>query len=178
MVSFRGIHHAGLVVDDLDAAIAFYGDLLDMTEIERDVWTAPAPSADQAVGLVGSSAVGAMLKGSGSYLELWEYTAPEQVGDAPAARGAHERGLRHLAIPTNGLAGSLTVLPGPGSTPTGGTVGDCDGNGTVDVAEVQTVINIFSGLDVVASCPAADANGSGTVDVTELQITINNHLGL
>ncbi|NNF68917.1 MAG: VOC family protein, partial [Acidimicrobiia bacterium] len=40
MVSFRGIHHSGLVVDDLDAAIAFYGDLLDMTEIERDDWRA------------------------------------------------------------------------------------------------------------------------------------------
>ncbi len=116
MVAFRGIHHAGLVVDDLDSAIAFYGALLDMTEVERDVWTAPAPDADQAVGLIGSSAVGVMLKGSGSYLELWEYSAPEQVGDRPAERGAHERGLRHLAIEVDDVPAALARLEELGGT--------------------------------------------------------------
>ena len=30
----RGIHHAGLVVRDLDAAVAFYAALLDMQIVE------------------------------------------------------------------------------------------------------------------------------------------------
>jgi len=110
VVSFRGIHHAGLVVDDLPAAIAFYGDLLGMEEIERDNWDAPAPLEDQGVGLAGSSATGVMLRGSNSYLELWEYRSPEQVGDDPAARGAHERGLRHLAIEVDDVAAALDRL--------------------------------------------------------------------
>ena len=110
MVAFRGIHHAGLVVDDLDAAIAFYGELLDMVEIERDSWSAPAPMEDQAVGLTGSSAEGVMMRGSNSYLELWEYLAPQQVGDEPAERGAHERGLRHLAIEVDDVPAALDRL--------------------------------------------------------------------
>lgn len=110
MVAFRGIHHVGLVVDDLDAAIAFYGALLDMREIERDRWRSPAPVEDQAVGLAGSSADGAMMHGSNSYLELWQYHAPGQIGDEPADRGAHERGLRHLAIEVDDVPAALARL--------------------------------------------------------------------
>jgi len=110
VVTFRGIHHAGLVVDDLDAAIAFYGALLDMEVVERDRWRVPAPAEDQAVGLVGSSADGVMLRGSNSYLEVWQYHAPDQLGDDPATRGAHERGLRHLAIEVDDVAGALVRL--------------------------------------------------------------------
>lgn len=107
MNGIRGIHHVGLVVDDLAAAIVFYSALLDMVEIERDSWRAPAPMEDQGVGLVGSSAEGVMLRGSSSYLELWQYFAPEQVGDDPADRGANERGLRHIAIEVDDVSAAL-----------------------------------------------------------------------
>jgi catechol 2,3-dioxygenase-like lactoylglutathione lyase family enzyme len=110
MVTFRGIHHAGLVVDDLDAAIAFYEALLDMVEIERDSWRTPAALEDQAVGLTGSSAEGVMMRGSNSYLELWQYLAPDQVGDEPGDRGANERGLRHLAIEVDDVPAALERL--------------------------------------------------------------------
>ena len=106
----RGIHHTGLVVNDLDAAISFYGALLEMEVIERDRWRAPDEAADEAVGLKGSSADGAMLRGSGSYLELWQYHAPQQVGDDPAGRGAHELGLRHLAIEVSDVDAALGRL--------------------------------------------------------------------
>lgn len=103
----RGIHHAGLVVSDLDRAIEFYGALLDMEPVERDTWRAPAPLEDQAVGLVGSSADGVMLRGSGSYLELWQYSAPSEHGPDPASLGANELGLRHLAIEVDDVAAAL-----------------------------------------------------------------------
>ncbi len=106
-MTFKGIHHAGLVVADLDAAIEFYCALLDMTVIERDHWRAPAPVEDQAVGLSGSSADGAMLRGSGSYLELWHYGAPQQLGPDPAERGANELGLRHLAVEVEDVSAAL-----------------------------------------------------------------------
>ncbi|NNC80451.1 MAG: hypothetical protein HKN94_09900 [Acidimicrobiales bacterium] len=110
------------MVDDLDAAIAFYGDLLDMTEIERDDWRAPAPVQDQGIGVMGSSATGVMMRGSKSYLELWQYHAPEQVGDDPAERGAHERGLRHLAIEVDDVPGALARLVELGGTKMGDPV--------------------------------------------------------
>ena len=107
MSNVRGIHHAGLVVNDLAAAVDFYSALLTMEVVERDHWRAPAPAEDQAVGLVGSSADGVMLRGSGSHLELWQYQAPDQVGDAPADRGANELGLRHLAVEVTDVAAAL-----------------------------------------------------------------------
>ena len=106
----KGIHHTGLVVSDLNAAIAFYVALLDMKVIERDRWRSPDLAADEAVGLVGSSADGAMLRGSGSYLELWQYHSPQQTGDDPAGRGAHELGLRHLAIEVDDVDAALDRL--------------------------------------------------------------------
>lgn len=103
----RGIHHVGLVVDDLDAATAFYSALLDMEIVERDRWRSPAPLEDQAVGLTGSSADGIMLRGSGSYLELWRYAAPAQTGQDPKRLGANERGLRHLAVEVDDVSAAL-----------------------------------------------------------------------
>lgn len=153
----RGIHHAGLVVDDLDAAIAFYGRLLDMKVIERDRWRAPSAAEDQAVGLTGSSADGVMLRGSGSYLELWHYQAPDQVGDDPGDRGAHERGLRHLAIEVDDVAiGLARVVELGGSTmgdpvqldDTGAAVVYCrDPFGTI--IELMSVGSTLASLDDV-----------------------------
>jgi len=128
----RGIHHAGLVVDDLDSAIAFYGALLDMEVIERDTWRAPAPEADSAVGVEGSSADGVMLRGSGSYLELWNYHAPAQVGDNPATYGAHERGLRHLAIEVTDVRSALERVVELGGSAMGDPL-DIDDDGAAAV---------------------------------------------
>ena len=118
-VKVRGIHHAGLVVRDLDAAVAFYGALLDMEIIGRDRWRAPDPDADSAVGLTGSSADGVMMRGSNSYLELWQYHAPDRVGGDPALRGPHELGLRHLAMEVDDVPAALERLVELGGTRTG-----------------------------------------------------------
>ncbi len=116
----HGIHHAGLVVDNLDAAVEFYCALCDMEIIERDRWRAPAPLEDQAVGLSGSSADGVMLRGSGSYLELWQYSAPAQAAESPATLDAHELGLRHLAVEVTDVAEALDRVVELG----GGRMGD------------------------------------------------------
>ncbi len=153
MVHFRGIHHTGLVVDDLDAAIAFYSGLLDMEVIERDHWRAPAPAEDQAVGLTGSSADGVMLQGSGSYLELWHYEAPEQVGDGPAQRGAHERGLRHLAFEVDNVPAALDRVVELGGSRMGDAV-DLDDTGAAVVYcrdPFGTILELMSTGSTLAS---------------------------
>ncbi len=105
-LGFR-IHHVGIVVTDLDAAVAFYGALLNMEVIERDHWRAPSPEIDDAVGLSGSSADGVMLRGPGDYLELWQYQEPARRYAEPAVLGAHELGLRHLAIEVEDVDAAL-----------------------------------------------------------------------
>ncbi|MDD2855417.1 MAG: choice-of-anchor D domain-containing protein [Desulfuromonadaceae bacterium] len=54
--------------------------------------------------------------------------------------------------------------------------GDCNGSGTVDIAEVQSAINMFLGLKSVQAC--VDTDGINGVSIAEVQKTINSFLGL
>lgn len=114
-----GIHHVGLVVDDLARAVEFYGALLAMEVVERDHWEAPAELEDQAVGLIGSAADGVMMRGSASYLELWQYHSPTTVGADPGDLGANERGWRHLAIEVDDVAAEWRRVQELGGTAMG-----------------------------------------------------------
>ena len=79
---------------------------------------------------------------------------------------------------------SLTVSLGEASCtksgiisacPTTGKPGDCDGNGSVSIAEVQKAINMFLGLQP-PSC-GVDKDGDGQVGIGEVQKVINAFLG-
>ena len=52
---------------------------------------------------------------------------------------------------------------------------DLNGDGQVNVADVQDIINMA--LGITASTPAADLNGDGVVNVVDVQIMINVALG-
>ena len=98
-----------------------------------------------------------------------------------------------LGIQTNTPAGTTTLTTtASGSDPSGGDVtvigshgtvniisgiaGDCDGDGNVSIAELQSAINMFLGLNTIESC--VDVNENGRVSIAEIQKVINNHLGL
>ena len=57
-----------------------------------------------------------------------------------------------------------------------GLVGDVDGNGTVDISDVNTVINVMLGKNSSAMLQA-DVTGDGTVDVADVNAVINIMLG-
>ena len=63
-----------------------------------------------------------------------------------------------------------TVVAGPA------VPGDCDGDGTVSIGEVQKAINMFLGSQAVGC--GVDCNGDGTVSIGEVQKVINAFLGL
>ncbi len=54
--------------------------------------------------------------------------------------------------------------------------GDCNGNGSVTIGEVQRAINMFLGQEAPAC--TADGNGSGGVTIGEVQRVINAFLGV
>jgi hypothetical protein len=54
--------------------------------------------------------------------------------------------------------------------------GDCDCNGSVSIAEVQSCINMFLKKKAVEIC--VDLNIDGTVSIDEVVMCINNHLGI
>ena len=55
-------------------------------------------------------------------------------------------------------------------------VGDCDGNGAVDVTEIIKMVNIALGTSPVSDCAAGDADASGGIDVTEIIVAVNHAL--
>ncbi len=59
-----------------------------------------------------------------------------------------------------------------------GLTGDVNGDGAVDVSDVNIVLNIMLGNDTLAANPAADVNGDGAVDVSDANAIINIMLGL
>lgn len=65
--------------------------------------------------------------------------------------------------------------PTPQTTATvpGSCAGDCDGNGTVSIAELIRAVNIALGNDDAANCRAADTNGDGRVTINELIQAVN-----
>ena len=70
-----------------------------------------------------------------------------------------------LGILSTPLPSSASVEPG-----------DCNGDGSVSVAEVQSATNMFLGLKSVDVC--VDVDNSGTVSVAKMRKVINGFLGL
>ena len=60
-------------------------------------------------------------------------------------------------------------------TASAATLGDVDGNGEVDIADVNAVINIMLGR--AEQTPAADLTGNGEVDIADVNMVINVMLG-
>lgn len=89
--------HPGLVVPDLEKAVAFYRDMFGFRVIGEEGWQ-DSPAADGGVGLKGSACKGRMMAGHNCYLEIFEYSAPEQTAAPPGEQLAHEQGIRHLAF--------------------------------------------------------------------------------
>jgi catechol 2,3-dioxygenase-like lactoylglutathione lyase family enzyme len=90
------LHHLGLVVPDLEAAVRFYTAVLDCEVVFAGAWPNPSPLMDGLLGLDGSAARTTLLTGPCGYLELFEFSAPK----APAAMPLppHHYGLRHVGI--------------------------------------------------------------------------------
>ena len=64
----------------------------------------------------------------------------------------------------------IDVLTEPPTVP-----GDVNGDGAVDVSDVNMVVNIMLGRD--EPVPAADVDGNGSVDVSDVNAIINIMLG-
>jgi len=106
---FRGIHHPGIVVPDLERAVAFYCELAGLRKVRETSWNADNRVFNQVVGLEESSARLCLLEGPNSFLELFEYSAP--VSDAsPANRGANDYGIRHLCFEVDDVASAIAAV--------------------------------------------------------------------
>lgn len=73
----------------------------------------------------------------------------------------------------------LTLVARPAPVPAGGSsicVGDCNGDGRVEVPELVTAVRINLDSTPLGACSAADPNASGAVEVNELVQAVGNAL--
>jgi subtilisin-like proprotein convertase family protein len=97
--------------------------------------------------------------------------AEVEVSVDPAGLGP---GRYTATVTVNSGAGSQTVTVD--ATVHSACVGDCDGNGNVEINELIRGVNIALGTAPVADCPAFDVDGSGTVEINELVSAVSSAL--
>ena len=73
--------------------------------------------------------------------------------------------------PTGVISGTATA-----TVPPGGCVGDCNGNGMVEINELIIGVNIALGSAPLSNCSSFDANHDGMVEINELIQAVNNAL--
>lgn len=106
-----GMHHTAIAVPDLEAALAFYGDVLGF-EVCSEARLPPgfAPLA-QALGLEDSACHVRMLRKGNSFLELFEFeTALPGEADRPVNRS----GITHIALSTDEAGADYARLEAAG----------------------------------------------------------------
>src|SRR6478752_1099611 len=91
-----GIHHAGIVVSDLDRAIDFYTGVLGLTLLSEPTGTTAGSHLDRILGLDGARIRGVMLQAGAAAIELHEFQAPVWTGERPVP--AHALGAQHVAF--------------------------------------------------------------------------------
>jgi catechol 2,3-dioxygenase-like lactoylglutathione lyase family enzyme len=96
MSHFIGIHHAGIVVPDIERAINFYCRGLDMELVHEGGWQAPSPIVDAIVGVGGTTAKVALLRSEWGFIELFQYLAPDQPEQV--SEHAYRLGIRHVCF--------------------------------------------------------------------------------
>ncbi|MCQ2289063.1 MAG: dockerin type I repeat-containing protein, partial [Muribaculaceae bacterium] len=89
-------------------------------------------------------------------------------------------GTCYLEIPEV-IPGTVTYAKMISTDPTGGQPlagnGDVNGDGVVDITDVNILLNIVLGKDSASKYPGADVNGDGTVDITDVNTVLNIVLG-
>lgn len=89
-------------------------------------------------------------------------------------------GTCYLEIPEV-IPGTVTYAKMISTDPTGGQPlagnGDVNGDGVVDITDVNILINILLGKDSANKYTGADVNGDGTVDIADINAVLNLILG-
>jgi len=147
---------------------------VDMTNAERRSateatgflrWDGPQVAAASGVLSAGADDLGRVemyapaIAQQGSSLSHWSDALDPYQLLAPYLMGPlHDPGLAVPALLDLGwTAASVSTC-----------AGDCDGSGTVDIAELVTAVRIALGEIGVAACAGVDSNGDGMVSIDEL----------
>ena len=124
-MAIHGLHHLGISVPDLDAAVDFYTKAFGFRVILNESWT-NSEVADAVIGAKGSAANGVNLWTGNAVVELFEFSAPpaiEQDPDHPVV----DHGINHLCLQVSDMQAEYKRLLGFGMRFHSEPVGDESG---------------------------------------------------
>jgi hypothetical protein len=101
-------------------------------------------------------------------------TQPGSYTINAAATGYQTRSVVGVSVTAGKVLDASMSLTAAAITTT--KAGDCDSDGTITIADVQSAINMFLGLKAVQAC--VDQDATGAVTIAEVQKVINSFLGL
>jgi catechol 2,3-dioxygenase-like lactoylglutathione lyase family enzyme len=92
-----GVHHVAMSVPDIEAAVAFYCDVLGFEIVTQGGWEKGYVEADKIIGLPDTVSKTAMIRGANTHIEMFEFTEPageKQDFDHPM----NNHGLTHFCL--------------------------------------------------------------------------------
>jgi hypothetical protein len=100
------------------------------------------------------------------------------TGSMPATTpcGASAATPTATVLPATPTATGVISGTATATVPPSGCVGDCNGNGMVEINELIIGVNIALGSAPLSMCPSFDANQDGMVEINELITAVNNAL--
>ena len=99
-------HHFGITVTDLERAVEFYRNVLDLDVLDR--FTVSGEEFSEAVGVANATGSFAHLDADGARVELIEY---EPEGDDATGGDVNQPGAKHLGLATGDLDAFYDDLP-------------------------------------------------------------------
>jgi catechol 2,3-dioxygenase-like lactoylglutathione lyase family enzyme len=99
-------HHFGITVTDLDRAVAFYRDVLDLDVLDR--FSVSGDGFSRGVGVDGATGNFAHLDADGARVELVEY---EPQGEETRGGSVNQPGAKHLGLAVDDLGAFYDDLP-------------------------------------------------------------------
>jgi len=111
----KGFHHAAISTPDLERCIDFYTRVIGGEVAWEFGWERGTPPADAVTGLEDSACRAAMLKIGDTFLEVFEFSSPEQSA-RDGLRPVNLHGITHICLEVSDIHGEYRRLSGAGMT--------------------------------------------------------------
>lgn len=107
----KAVHHVGLSVPDLEAALAFYVDVLGFKLLNRSNWSG-SRQIDMAIGAKGSAGKFAMISLNGFCLEVFQFETPR--ASQPTEPRVVGHGWTHTCVTVDNAQDMVDALKAQG----------------------------------------------------------------
>lgn len=108
----NGVHHVAVSVPDIEKARWYYIGILGLEEVSSGSWS-KSEQMDKIVGIPGSSGKSMMLSAGNMYVEVFEYSSPDE-GDPGVPPRASRLGYTHICFDVDGVDAIVARLKAHG----------------------------------------------------------------